>query len=170
MKSAIIILVYMLVAGVLLTGCKTQREHLQSSAQLSEQTDSFRLVERVVVDTIRIARDTTAIQLPFIIYQYDTLVVRDTVFEKTSGRATVKAFVENGRITISAECDSIEKLVLHYDKLIERYRSTNTDLKTETSTSTRTTLPSIKIPLGVNIALAGFGVLAIIWGIKMLRT
>ncbi len=168
MKPAIIITLYMLVAGVLLTGCKTQREYFQSNALVNEQSDSIRYVERVKVDTIRIPRSEVTIQLPYFIYEYDTLVVRDTVFEKKSGQATVQAAISNGQLTLSATCDSLEKIMLHYDRMIERYRTASSDKSTETTSHTQTTTPAFKIPLGANIALAGIGVLAIVWGIKML--
>lgn len=140
----------MLVAGMLLEGCSTLREHSQSATSFT--VDSTRYVETVRVDTLRIPGDTVQVSIPWYIFKTDTIV------RWKSGRAEIVAESLGGQMKLRATCDSLEHLVSHYQTVIERYR---TSKETSTTQSSKTTSgPSFWTR--IKSSITGF-----VWGVSV---
>jgi len=111
MKTLIIILI-----SILMWSCATKPHVTQY------RSDSLVYVETVKIDTLRIPAETLQFRVPF--YQ----LVRDTMYTQRKGRIETKLVYTNGNLSVLSTCDSLERLVLSYQKT---WLKTNKETRTE---------------------------------------
>lgn len=99
-------------------GCKTVVESTDTNRYSS---DSVKVKETVRVDTVFLPGATTQVRVPVEVLKTDTVIVT------RNKHATQSIHVENGQVTATADCDSLEKLVLNYEREIERISSQKED-------------------------------------------
>ncbi len=113
------ITIIFLVIIVGLTSCRTS-EQITSSAISNNSHDSVVIKEVVRVDTIRLAADSVMITTPVYSLQHDTII------KYRSRNASLKVEVTNGQLKATANCDSLERLVLSYEKSNTAYHKAET--------------------------------------------
>ena len=112
MRNQLIILTISIVGS--LTSCRTS-ESITNSATMVNKYDSVVIHEIVKVDTIRIPADSVIVQVPIVQLEHDTII------KYRSRSASVKMEVDHGQLRVTANCDSLERLVLSYEKLNTNY-------------------------------------------------
>lgn len=132
---------YGLFAGVMVTliflaGCSTSRK-VSTSDNHTSKMDSVRVVERVRIDTIRVASDTVRYKIPLSVIGSFT----DTVFVFKSRVAKQEIKVSNGNLQFTSTCDSLEKLVLSYERELYRGSKFESNLKSTEKNIKRNRLP-----------------------------
>lgn len=95
----------------LLASCQGTRQVTQ---EYSHRKDSVVVREVVRVDTLHIAGAETTIEVPVEVLR------RDTVFVTRYRHAQARVSIQDGILTATATCDSLERLVLSYEREISR--------------------------------------------------
>lgn len=95
----------------LLASCQGTRQVTQEH---SHREDSIMVREVVRVDTLHIAGAQTTIEVPVEVLR------RDTVFVTRYRHAQARVSIQDGILTATATCDSLERLVLSYEREINR--------------------------------------------------
>lgn len=112
MRNVIIILIASIV-GVFVS-CRTS-ESITSSTTTYNASDSVVVKEIVKVDTIQIPGDSILVHVPIFQLKHDTII------RYRSKTASIELAVDNGQLKATAQCDSLEKLVLSYEKSLTSY-------------------------------------------------
>ena len=105
-------------SALLLTGCYTERAAKEKfGCKTISDTHKIDTVEVLRVDTLSIPGDSVVKFLPCDEPKADPK-------EKKSGRASIKAKYDKDRrgYIVTANCDSLEKIVIGKDKIISSYR------------------------------------------------
>lgn len=94
---------------VIAAGCNTARKTTNNHSTQST-TDSVFIREVVRVDTLHIPADSVVLYVPV------DVLKRDTIIRYQSRWASTTVQSQNGRIKINATCDSLQRLVLNYQR------------------------------------------------------
>ncbi len=101
-----------LIALMILNSCRTTKQYNNSD---SYKSDSLIYIEKIRIDTLRIKGDTIVTRI------LCNEIKRQTI---QSGRAKVdiEPSLDGKGYLLTATCDSLEKLIISYEKQIEKYK------------------------------------------------
>lgn len=144
-----------LIVIALATGCHSVKTSVSrvSESRISTTTDSVSYRETVDLDTVRVRIDTVTMFVPY------ELLIRDTVWREPapmvlrSGRASVSVLRQPKGIKITAQCDSLEMLLLNKTVEIINLKNTLSNLKLEMSRTDDSRVSVTRIPLWAILAL-----------------
>ncbi len=111
---------YILYITILIISLSCKMRRTTSS---SVSNDSIIYIERVQVDTIKFPSDTIYKVFPL------TTFLHDTIIEYRQGRASGSVQSKFQSLYITANCDSLERLVLSKQTEIQRLSKTNKEVK-----------------------------------------
>ena len=95
---------------VLFTSCVSRHQIKELTNETSNTLDSVRIIERVIVDTIRIPAEEIISVIPITVFKHDTVI-----FYK-QGRAQTRIVYKSGKLHLNTRCDSLERLILSTQK------------------------------------------------------
>lgn len=156
-----------LILIALATGCRSVKTSVSqvSESRVITTTDSVSYRETVEVDTVRVRIDTVTMFVPYEVLTRDTVIAEPAPMVLRSGRASVSVLRQPKGIKITAQCDSLEILLLNKTVEIINLKNTLDNLKMEMSRTddsrvsvTRTPLWAI-LALVVSMALNGYFIL-----------
>lgn len=102
---------------------------------LRQTTDSVIIRQEVRVDTLRIAADSVVMRIPY------SVAIHDTVIVVRNKWARARVVIRDSIAYITASCDSLQRLVLSYQKQVETYRATERNIEKTLTEKTNRILP-----------------------------
>lgn len=153
-----------LIVIAMATGCRSVKTSVSqvSENRVSDKKDSVVYREKVALDTARIRIDTVTIFVPYEKLVRDTVLIDPAPMTVRSGRASVSVLRMPKGIKVSAQCDSLELILVN--KSVEIMNLKNTIVRVqkdmveqESSKKTKTVTPLWAILImTVSIALNGY--------------
>lgn len=116
------LLLFISVLGIL-SSCGGSKHVTHTEYSELQERDSTRYVERVIVDTIITPAETLEVEIPIEVLKVDTVMV----FQK--GRVKTKLVYQKGNIKVESTCDSLQQLILSYEKEIQSFKDKLSDQK-----------------------------------------
>lgn len=148
---------YKLIIGLIVialaTGCrsvKTSVSHV-SESRVSTTADSVSHRETVDVDTVRVRIDTVTMFVPYEVLIRDTVIVEPAPMVLRSGRASVSVLRQSKGIKITAQCDSLEFLLLN--KTVEILNLKNSMVSLKRELAEKSSMKKAAIPFWAILAL-----------------
>lgn len=132
----------------LATACRSVKTSVSRSSEshVSSMVDSSSRRETFEVDTVRIRIDTVTLFVPYETLIRDTVIMDPAPMVLRSGRASVSLYRMPTGIRVTAQCDSLELLLIHKTVEILILRKALNELRhqshqTEKAKVTRSLLP-----------------------------
>lgn len=137
----------LLYLGVMMiaVSCKVSRDQIKTTE--THTTDSTSYVETVRVDTLRIAADSVHIYVPYEVLR------RDTIIQVRNRWAQARIEVRDSIVHLTANCDSLERLVLSYERQLLRFQTATAAVKDITVEKTNRLLPWYGWAIGIAVLL-----------------
>lgn len=139
-------LLYILL-GVMMIVVSCKVSHDQTTTSELQTSDSTYSHTTVRVDTLRIPTDTAVVRIPVQVIQ------RDTVIEVRNRWARARVVVRDSIVTLTANCDSLERLVLSYRSELVKVRNRQQNREHTSVKETNRILPWYGWAIGIAVLL-----------------
>lgn len=160
-------LMTLMVVSMLAVSCSTGRKVTEQSVSTATVRDSIVMVETVRVDTVRVAGETITRIIELECDEQGQVV--PVAEQHRTGRASVSVSARGNALTVTANCDSLERLLVSRDTRISQLSET-----AESLLHTRDTQVRCDVPWPYKAAAwvaAGYLILTVLWVVwKLFRT